>query len=377
MEDLHSEITSRRIQTRRSVYNFIYNSPSPVSKKDIAIALGISLPTLYQNINELIEAGYIEYCGEKTSSGGRPASLLRAVTDIHCAIGISITIRRLSFALTDLSREEKAFKSVENALPVGDSAYHIFLAEELEKFIDENGIDRSKILGIGLTVPGIVHPDSGNVFFAPTLHIRNLSLSEIASSISYPVYIENDANSGGFAEWFNNETGGSIAYVSLSEGLGGAFIVDGKQYVGSNYRAGEFGHMCVEPGGRKCACGKLGCLEAYCSPYRIEEDSGMSIATYFKMLSDGNLKAWEIWKDYKKHLVAGLHNIRMALDCDIVLGGSVSEYLTPYLDEIKTDLAKTDPFETDCGYLRIAASPSNSTIIGIALVFIRDFVDNI
>lgn len=66
------------------------------------------------------------------------------------------------------------------------------------------------------------------------------------------MYIENDATSGGYAEWFTHWQGRDIAYLLLETGVGGAILVNGGQYQGVNHRSGEFGHMCVEPGGLPC-----------------------------------------------------------------------------------------------------------------------------
>ncbi len=57
----------------------------------------------------------------------------------------------------------------------------------------------------------------------------------------------------------------TLAFISVSEGVGGAFVHNGVQYGGMNNRGAEFGHMTVVNGGKQCACGNRGCLEAYIS----------------------------------------------------------------------------------------------------------------
>ena len=73
----------------------------------------------------------------------------------------------------------------------------------------------------------------------------------------------------------------SMAYLSLENGVGGAVLVNGDLYAGDNRRSGEFGHMCVEPGGLPCKCGKRGCLEAYCSARRISDDINITLKDFF------------------------------------------------------------------------------------------------
>ena len=91
MPNLNNAISDRRRQTRSSIYHYLYHSPTPRSKQDIARDLNLSLPTVYQNITELLDAGLIEYAGSTPSAGGRPAMQLRITPGARCAIGISVT----------------------------------------------------------------------------------------------------------------------------------------------------------------------------------------------------------------------------------------------------------------------------------------------
>lgn len=377
MEELNTNITERRRQTRSAIFSLLYESEEPCTKQSIAKTLNLSLPTVYQNIDELVEAGYIEYCGFRPSRTGRPAMGLRVVNGIRYAIGLSITQKKIRFALTDLSKEELAYKSVLHRMDVRSPEFISFVAEELEHFIDENSLDRERILGVGITLAGIIKPESNKILYAPTLHLVDFSLDAMAEAIHYPVYIENDASSGGFAEWFNNSEDSNIAYLSLEEGVGGALFINGEPYTGKNNRSGEFGHMCVEIGGRRCKCGRYGCLEAYCSSLRINSDFGTDCEEFFAKLDEGDEKALRIWEDYKSHLATGIVNIRMALDCEIVLGGFLAEYLRPRLPEITALLRERDSFDHECSYLKISHLPKYNSILGVALSFIREFINSI
>ncbi|MBO7422133.1 MAG: ROK family transcriptional regulator [Oscillospiraceae bacterium] len=377
MSDLNEAISDRRRQTRSNVYHYLYQSPEPRSKQDISRDLNLSLPTVYQNVSELLDAGLIEYAGTTQSAGGRPAMQLRILPGARCAIGISITGHRLRFAATDLSREEIAYKDLPHSLNVEEEGYSDFVAEQLEIFIDENHLDRKRILGVGISLAGSILPEISTVLYAPTLYIRNLSLKALINAIPYSVFPGNDASSGGFAEWFGSEKRESIAFLSLAEGVGGAVLVNGDQYIGNNYRSGEFGHMCVEWDGLPCSCGRKGCLEAYCSAKRLSSDLGISLSDFFKGLEAGNKEYASLWEDFKRHLIIGLHNIRMTFDCDIVLGGYLTEHLKPYLPELQEMLAETDPFDKECHYLRISRYSKDSSMLGVALTFIRDYLNSI
>lgn len=377
MENLKSNITERRKQTRSSVYQYLYNASSPRSKLDISRDLNLSLPTVYQNVDELLNVGYIEYCGVQQSSGGRPAMQLRTVDDVCCAIGVYVMPHELQLSVTNLSRNEIAYRRVNYTEEFGSPGFNAFLVKELEKFIDGNSIPRERLLGVGLSLPGIINSEETVLLHAPTLGLKNVDLRPLREAIPYPTHMENDATSGGFAEWYDSRERNGIAYLSLAEGVGGTILVNGALHAGNNNRSGEFGHICVEWNGKPCTCGKRGCLEAYCSALRFKEELGMDAEEFFFRLGERDEKVLPLWNDYKRHLAMGIYNIRIALDCEVVLGGFVAEYLRPYLPELQSLLFEINPFDAESSYLRIDRHPRFGTIIGVAFYFIRDFIDGI
>lgn len=377
MKELNGTISERRRQTRSSIFHYIYDSPAHCSKQDIARDLNLSLPTVYQNVAELEEAGLIEYTGPLQAAEGRPAMLLQPVAGARCSVGISITGHLLRFIAVNLMFKEIAHKEVPHELTIGGPEYATFVTAQLGQFIAENRINPDSVLGVGITVPGVVLPGSTTVSYSPTLSLRNLSLQNVIDLIPYPVRVENDGNSGGFGEWVTGSERRDMAFISLSSGVGGAVFVNGSQYLGGNFRSGEFGHTCLRPGGKKCACGKRGCFEAYCSSDRLSEDLGITAGEFFKGLKAGNNDYEKIWDEYRRNLATEIHNIRMALDCEVVLGGIVADYLEPYLQEIKELVAEGDPFEAKCNYLRTARDSRYCDILGAALGFIGEFLEEI
>lgn len=377
METTYTSLTGRRKQTRSAVYQYLYNARSPRSKLAISKDLNLSLPTVYQNVDELLKAGYIEYCGTEQSSGGRPAMQLQTVDSARYAIGIYVTPREIHFSATDLSRAEIAYRKIPHGYELASAESNTYIAQELENYIDGNRIPRDRLLGVGIILPGVIDPEENTLLYAPTLNLRNCDLRPLRAAIPYPSHVENDATSGGFAEWFNSRERNSIAYMSLAEGVGGTILVNGALYAGNNNRSGEFGHMCVEWNGKPCSCGKKGCLEAYCSTRRFRDELGIDAEEFFFRLKNSDASVLPLWNDYKQHLVTGIHNIRVSLDCDVVLGGLLAEYLEPYLDELRIMLSDANPFDPQSSFLRIDRHPRFGSIIGAAFYFIRDFVDSI
>lgn len=376
--DIYSTSGDRRRQTRSRVFRCLYDSAEPLSKQELAARLSLSLPTVYQNINELLEMGLIEYTGPQASRGGRPAMQMRVVGAARYAVGIFITEEKVHFALTDLMCQALDYRDMLYEHGLFTDSFNRQLADELELFLDINKVDREKLLGVGVCLSGIIDQDSGNIFYAPTLGLRNVSLQPLLDAIPYPTHAENDANCGGFAEWFIHGGDNCIAFLSLTGGVGGALFVNGDKYLGTNRRSGEFGHMCVEKGGLPCSCGKRGCLEAYCSSSRLSTELGISLEEFFRLLDEGDERVQPIWSDYLEHLAVGIHNARMVLDCKVVLGGTMTEHIAPHMPRLRSLVAKLDPFfsEGDAEYLSLGHFSGKGPLLGAAFYFVRDFLEN-
>lgn len=363
---------------RNRIYQYIYKSQGVCTRNSISDALGLSLPTVYQYLNELIENRLVCYSGQTKSTGGRRAANLDVLSDARLAIGISVTAHHLSFAAVDLRMKETAYRS--QSLAVDEMSIDELadiVAQKLEIFIDENGIDRKRILGVCISVPGMFAADHRLLMYAPTLHMSDTDFSPLYNRIPYPAYADNDATRSGHAEWFMRGAKGNLAYISLEGGVGGSVFIDGHSYQGVNGRSSEFGHMCVSPGGLKCSCGKRGCLQAYCSTDRLSSELEVTLDEFFSAAKDNNLEYALILSNVLEHLAIGISNLRMAFDCDIVLGGKLSEYLADYMPLLKKYVLAGDPFSRDSDYVSLSVLGGHAVLLGAALYFIETFIDEV
>jgi predicted NBD/HSP70 family sugar kinase len=135
--------------------------------------------------------------------------------------------------------------------------------------------------------------------------------------------------------------------------------------------------MCVEPNGLLCNCGKKGCLEAYCSTLRISTNIGITLDEFFEGIQKGNLNYKALWDDVLEHLAIGINNIHMALDCDVILGGILSQYLEPYMPELTWRIAEKDTFEDNTEYVKLCHYPCRADTMGVALHYINEYIENI
>lgn len=378
---LEPTVTERRRLTRNSIYQLIFRAGEPVSKQQISSALGLSLPTIHQNIAELLEAGLIRVGEIKRSTGGRPPIGYEIDPNVKFSIAAAVTSNHFRLWAGNLRQEELAYKSVPAPNCMQDDISTERLKDEIDRFIEENHLDRSKLLGVGITVPGIFDEKSDQIVVSPTLKMKNFSMRSLVENGDYPIAVLNDSLSAGMEELIERQRRKeSLNFVCLflENGIGGAVFIDGKPFRGLNGRSGEFGHMRMVPGGRRCSCGQKGCLEAYCSAYRFTRDLGLSVEEFFAQVRQekGGGPRTDLLNEVLHYLAEGIINLRMAFDCDIVLEGFLTEYLGPYMDGLREELEKLDPFSDSAAYLKVAGSPKAS-FQGATWAFTEKFVDGI
>ena len=342
----------------------------------IAANCEISMPTLYQNLAQLMDEGLVRTSGEDRSTGGRRAQGLDIIPDIRLAVGIAVTEHNLRLALADLRLNELAYRMVPFD-PANPSENTPPLSGILEDFLEDYRVDRSKLLGVGIAVPALISKNRQRMDFAPTLGLKNIPLDFLTNDVAYPVHVENDGTASGYAECFLHSTDSNLAYFSLENGVGGAVLTRGTPYLGDNGHTGEFGHLCVEPGGLPCNCGKHGCLEAYCSAKRIERNLGISPDEFFLRAGQHDPECETLLYDMLRHLGIAINNVHMVLDCDVVLGGFLSEYLQPYLPTLKNYVLAGNPFIRNADFLRLSTLRRHITPLGAALYFVQEFVNSI
>ncbi len=131
------------------------------------------------------------------------------------------------------------------------------------------GVDSSRIAGIGIGAPGPIDPFAGVLYSPPNLPgMDGVPLRAMMQQrLGIPVYLANDANAAAVGEYLFGvrERVKNMIYITVSTGIGGGVIIDGKLFVGSRGMGTEVGHMTIEAEGPRCNCGNIGCLEVLAS----------------------------------------------------------------------------------------------------------------
>lgn len=362
-------------KNRNRIYRYLCKS-GVVSNPDISYELKLSLPTVTQNTKELIEMGLVKETGELESTGGRKAKGLSVAADARLSLGLDITKNHLGMLMINLTGEILKYERV--YFPFSNSPeYFQSVQENLETFLEDSGAERSRILGIGISVPGIVDLEKGEITDSHALNLKALSFQEIEQFFQYPCTFLNDANAGAYAEGIQAEENERFFYISLSNTVGGAFFCDGKLMYGSEFRCGEVGHMTIVPDGLTCYCGKKGCLDSYCTARRLSDLADGKLEVFFEKFRSGEQTAAALWEDYTKYLAIAVNNIHMILDCDIVLGGYVGSYLEEYIPMIRSKAAERNTFSETGAFIKACNYKIGAAALGAALYVAELFIEQI
>ena len=361
---------------KNRIFRLIYNSDK-ISRQEIADQLGLSLPTVNQNLKMLMEDGLIEYVGNFTSTGGRRAQAITINNNARKAISVNIKADYINVDVVGL-KGQIIYSMAVKAHFSKSSAYIEKLTDAVRHAVDYVGADADDILGVGITVPGILDDEKQILISAPPLKAKNCDFTRLISAIDYPVVVMNDARAEAYADhWFNGKSEDEKIYIMLGEGVGGAYINASAIRNGVHNRGGEFGHMVIHPGGKQCLCGKKGCLEAYVSEKVLSSELNTSLEDFFAQAEKGKPDYVDMLEEYIDNLALGINNIYTMMDCDIVLGGTVAPYIKRYEDRIKECLVNDYSFDTDADYLKISDDGGGKSGLGAALSFVARFIDGV
>lgn len=181
------------------------------------------------------------------------------------AVGIDLGGGSIKGALIAADGRIEAKDRYPTDVEIGEHGVADRIAAIVRSLRDGHGLSNDDIAGVGIGVPGVTTSE-GDVIIAPNLHWRHVPFKRILEErIRLPVEIDNDASVAAIGEARLGAGRGceSLFLITLGTGIGGGLVLGGGIHHGASFAAGEIGHMCMDPDGPVCGCGKKGCLEAF------------------------------------------------------------------------------------------------------------------
>ncbi|WP_405719396.1 ROK family protein [Streptomyces sp. NBC_01537] len=354
--------TSRDIRTanRYGVLRHIV-AESPVSRQELAAATGLSLATVANLVGELLELGLLIEVGYEDSDGGRPRGLVAVNAEGGALIGVDVAETYIHVELYDLSLAVLA--RAEEELRPGErepSQVLAHIVSAVSSVVGEAGIPADRVLGVGVSMPGMVDREGGVSVFAPNWDWHDVPLlSLLAEHIPYPLYLDNPLRACTVAElWFGAARGcDDVVVVNLGTGVGAGIALGGALHRGVTNSAGEWGHTTLVLDGRLCHCGNHGCVETYVgapgimqnlrelapeSPLLHPDDQTATIDALARGVTAGDPVAVKVVRDTARYLGAAVADLVNLLNPEvIVLSSWVARRLgQPLLDEVREAVAR-------------------------------------
>jgi predicted NBD/HSP70 family sugar kinase len=329
------------------------------SRSQLVAATGLTRSAIAGLVGELESIGLVaESAPARDGRPGRPSPVVHVEHRGVVALAIEIFVDEIGAAYVTLDgsivaslRVERPRARVAVAETLADVAA---LVERLDAKLADLGPPHAgrRVIGCGVSVPGLVRDVDGMVLAAPNLGWIDVALAEALSSVlgrGVPIHVGNDADLGALAESRFGAGVGSdhMIFVSGEVGVGGGLVAAGRPVVGHLGFAGEIGHLPVNPEGRRCRCGSVGCWETEVGEAALLDRAGLdpdggrvAVEELLERAAAGDLRAMDALAVEARWLAIGIAGLVNILDPDtVVLGGLFARILPAVRTVLDDELA--------------------------------------
>ncbi|BCV22323.1 ROK family transcriptional regulator [Moorella sp. Hama-1] len=329
----------------------IIREHNTISRQQLAKLTGLTPAAITGIIRDLVATGYVVETGFGKSSGGRRPVKLQFNPDSGYVFGAEITRKNATLGVVNLDAKPVMLKQYSIDMTEPQQGLDL-LADEVAKMIIESGIDRKKILGMGVAYPGLVDITTKVVKRSSNLgnKWRDISIENwLQDKIGIKVFVENNSNAAALAEYIlgrGKETK-NMAYINLGEGISAGIILNGMLAYGFKGYTGEIGHLVIYEDGPLCNCGNNGCLESlYAVPALVRkannelalynqkdtlkaiwlEKGNVTIEDIIANANEANTYAWELVRQAGWYIGKGVAAIINVFNPEaIFIGGILAE----------------------------------------------------
>lgn len=403
MQTRHSENGSkvdRKNEIRRILILRALLDRGPLSLTDLTKATGITLPVVSNIVSRLRKEKLVVKPKEKaTNQAGRPPSIIKLNGEAGFILGIDIGRLFTNFIILDLETKIVADTRRRSIALSNDISLIDDLEEEIKIVLSAAKISWDKLLGIGISLPGMVRGKEG--FGETYFNFGETPAREILSNrFNKPVHLEHDLEAMAFGErWFGAAKDVKNALcVNVGWGLGLGVIIDGKVYYGEDGYAGEFGHIQVIKNGELCYCGKRGCLETVSSGKAITKIARDKIAkgattimttvqnlqldqidaeAVVKAANQGDQFSIEILEEASRYLGSEIGILINLLNpAMVILGGGISTAAPNFLESVKANAMRHSLVQLNRNVKFTTSSLGNKAgALGVAVYLAEDLFD--
>ncbi|MGW9112643.1 ROK family protein [Microbacterium sp. NPDC055683] len=259
--------TSRdiRSESRLDVLHAVL-SAGETTRGAVAASTGLSAATVATVVGELIAEGIL--VETKTTAGriGRPTATIAMSAERGRVVGVDVAETYVRAVLFDTALAQLA--AVELARDEHDldpDSVVDAIGRAIDRLLAQERVSRGAVLGVGVALPGLVQGDAGVSVVVPNWSWHTVELDRLRERVGLPLVVDNPLKVIATAElWLGRgRSHTSLVTVNLGTGVGAGIVLEGSILRGATNSAGEWGHSLLVLDGRRCRCGRDGCVEAY------------------------------------------------------------------------------------------------------------------
>jgi predicted NBD/HSP70 family sugar kinase len=315
-----------------------------VSRSELVARTGLTRSAIRGLIGEFVAANLVsEERAEPDGLPGRPSPLVRPRREAAVVMAMEIAVDSLAVALVGLDGE--TIEQVRVQRPRDRSSVEAVTADlvRLTRRLKRFRALRPAVIAVGVAVAGLVRRDDGLVSTAPNLGWRNVPLGDALSGalgMDVPVHVGNEADLGALVELRRGAARGAdnLLFVAGEVGVGGGIVVEGQPLAGAAGYAGEVGHMPINPDGRRCRCGSIGCWETEVGEEALLRLAGRptdggraAVEDVLAAASAGEARALAALDAVGRWLGLGVAGLVNVLNPRVVVLGGLFAHLYPFI----------------------------------------------
>ena len=358
-----------------ALVRFLHDHGS-TSRSELVSHTGLNRSTVGGLLSDLVAADLVRETEPVGRGVGRPSYGVEPMGDSAYVLAIDLRVDRTIVALVGfggvvLERREHRYRKGQHR-EEKIVAQLVDVCQDLLRSAPVGAV----MVGVGVGVPGLVRQPDGLVRFAPNLGWVDVPLGEhlaAALGLSVPVVVGNDSDLGAIAERLRGSAVGAanVIYLSGQVGVGGGIVVDGNLMMGAQGYAGEIGHMRVNPRGRACRCGAIGCWETEIGEPAVRAATGspdsMPVAEIVARAAAGDKAAVRGLRVVGDWLGVGVANLVNILNPDVVVfGGTLREIFPAVRGTVEEALSSSLLAPGEHVVLALPALGDDSTLLGAA-----------
>ena len=384
MEQSSFNARGMKLQNKRIIMDSL--RISPCSRAELARQTGLTRAAISVIVDNLLKEGLVAEGEPIEGKVGRKSFRITLNPDRYHMIGVTLERGCCCVGIAGFDGRIKQMERIEYDGRLGNIDH---ILEDMVRIIlnyEEKSAGKGQLLGIGITAPGPLDLDKGQILNPPNFEgWENIYIVDyFKQRLAAPVVLENDINALASAERYYGigKKYDSYLELQLDTGVGGGIILHGELYRGSAGMGNQVGHITINMFGDKCKCGNIGCAELYASIPRIVQ-CGLAVNPQFyswkRMVNqayNGDDQARKLIQMEAGYLSVVIVNVMNILDLDAVVLGGEAAYKGGLLGEMTESIVNSRVMGRDVHHIPVILSqmPEDGKMLAACNLIMESFI---